>query len=514
MEMEHKEIVDDESVDVCFLLEGTYPYISGGVSSWVHQTVSGLPDVRFGIIFMGISEEHYKKYAYDVPSNVKWVRNQYLFDMDSIKDDPCRKMDKESEPMWSELANKLRVFLLEQDEDYCNFYEFAIFLYENMHKFNYKEFCNNPYVWAVMTEMINRFMPKESFVDIFYTLRSMIYPIWKTIECIKLVPEAKFYHSLCTGYAGVLSALLSYINKKPFLLSEHGIYVKERIGDISQSDWLFEMFQWLTRVDEDLGPLKKMWIEKFRFLGKLAYYEASQITTLFDGNFQIQVAFGAYPKKIMIIPNGINSEKYDTIFDARMSRLQNTQPKVVGFIGRVVQIKDVKTLIRAFSQVVRKVPEAQLEIIGPTDEEKEYYNQCMDIVQVMKLENQIHFRGRQNVMDIIGGLDVMVLTSVSEGLPFVILEAYAAGIPCVATDVGACRELIFGKGDEDRALGKGGILTKVSSPDQTAMGIVELLKDKEKLFAMGKAGKQRAGEFYLEESVLRKYRDQYEELGL
>ena len=65
-------------------------------------------------------------------------------------------------------------------------------------------------------------------------------------------------------------------------------------------------------------------------------------------------------------------------------------------------------------------------------------------------------------------LDVVVLTSLSEGQPLVILEAYAAGLPVVATYVGACRELIEGGDEADRALGPSGIVTRVANPAETA----------------------------------------------
>ena len=64
-----------------------------------------------------------------------------------------------------------------------------------------------------------------------------------------------------------------------------------------------------------------------------------------------------------------------------------------------------------------------------------------------------------------------VLTSLSESQPLSVLEAGAAAIPTVATDVGSCREILSGRRDEIPALGEGGILTDVSSPEQTAAAI-------------------------------------------
>ena len=68
-------------------------------------------------------------------------------------------------------------------------------------------------------------------------------------------------------------------------------------------------------------------------------------------------------------------------------------------------------------------------------------------------------------------IHVNVLTSLSESQPLSVLEAGAAGIPTVATDVGGCREILYGRHDEQPALGEGGILTDVASPEQTARAI-------------------------------------------
>lgn len=50
----------DTPADVTFLLEGTFPMVRGGVSSWVNQLIRGLPDLRFALIFVGGAPEHYK----------------------------------------------------------------------------------------------------------------------------------------------------------------------------------------------------------------------------------------------------------------------------------------------------------------------------------------------------------------------------------------------------------------------------------------------------------------------
>ena len=89
-------------------------------------------------------------------------------------------------------------------------------------------------------------------------------------------------------------------------------------------------------------------------------------------------------------------------------------------------------------------------MIGPAEEDPGYAARCRQLVARLGRTNQIRFVGPMPPAQIYGDLDVVVLTSFSEGQPLVILEAYAWGVPVVATDVGACREMIEGRTEEDR----------------------------------------------------------------
>ena len=81
-----------------------------------------------------------------------------------------------------------------------------------------------------------------------------------------------------------------------------------------------------------------------------------------------------------------------------------------------------------------------------------------------------------------------MLTSFSEGQPLVILEAYACGLPVIATDVGACREMIEGRTEEDRGIGPSGIVTRVATPQETAAALVRLARDVRAAAAHGRGG--------------------------
>jgi glycosyltransferase involved in cell wall biosynthesis len=128
------------------------------------------------------------------------------------------------------------------------------------------------------------------------------------------------------------------------------------------------------------------------------------------------------------------------------------------------------------------------------------------------LEQKVIFTGRQDVKLWYPKLDVMVLTSISEGQPLVILEAYCFGVPCVSTDVGSCSEILFGQEGEDRALGSAGIITRVGAPNETADAIIKIAQDKPLAESMRTAGRRRVRQYYDYNDMIRRYHDIYSRL--
>jgi glycosyltransferase involved in cell wall biosynthesis len=178
-------------------------------------------------------------------------------------------------------------------------------------------------------------------------------------------------------------------------------------------------------------------------------------------------------------------------------------------VGRVVSIKDVKTFIRACKIVHQRIPETHFPIMGPYDEEPEYYEECRIMVAMLGLEDCLVFTGRVDVRQQYPRMDLVVLTSVSEAQPLVILEANICGVPCIATDVGACSELLNGRVAADRTLGPSGLVTPIANPEATAAAIAELLEDDERRWQMGRSGIQRVERFYDEQDLNFAYLDLY-----
>ena len=161
--------------------------------------------------------------------------------------------------------------------------------------------------------------------------------------------------------------------------------------------------------------------------------------------------------------------------------------------------------------VCNRIPNAEGWIVGPTAEDPAYARECEDLVRSIGLTGRVKFLGFQKVEDILPKLGLMVLTSISEAQPLVLLEGFASGLPAIATDVGSCREIIEGASDEDRAFGSAGAVVSIANPDATAASAVALLQDEARWHSAQQAGIRRVERFYTQRAMIENYRRTYRE---
>ena len=331
-------------------------------------------------------------------------------------------------------------------------------------------------------------------------------PIFALAEIARALPPSRACHAISTGYAGLLGALLRHRTGRPFLLTEHGIYTKERRIDLAQADWIADPPEGAGAGGASSASyVRGLWIRFFEGIGRLAYDAASPIVSLYEGNRQRQISDGADPARTRIVPNGVDIARFAALRGERSALI----PRVLGLLGRVVPIKDVKTFIRALRIVVNRLPDAEGWIIGPADEDPDYARECRDLIASLGLEGQVKLLGFRKPEEVLPRLGLLVLTSISEALPLVLLEGFASGLPALATDVGACREIIFGSSADDRALGAAGALTHIADPEATARAALALLGDEGRWRAAQASGVARVERYYAQPDILAAYRSIY-----
>ncbi len=469
---------------ICLLVEGSYPYVVGGVSSWVQMLINGMPEYEFFIYSIGAEEKDRGHFKYKFPENLKGIQEEFLDEMLGLKSHGMQEnmlTAEECRVLYDLVVGKKPINIRELH---------AIFGGGRRFKGILGIFMTSDF-FDVIQRVYQEQYSYLPFTDFFWTLRSMLLPLFYLLQ--QDLPEADVYHAVATGYCGVIGALASEVHKKPFIITEHGIYSREREAEIIKSDWA-------------KGDFKSVWIQYFYNLAKLSYASADKVYTLFEHNAEIECDLGCDPEKIGVVPNGVHMENFQDIPEVT----DHDGPFRIGAVVRVVPIKDVVTLIRAFFLVKQEMTDAELYVMGGVEESPDYYELCKQTVDMLQLED-VHFTGSVKVTEYLPKMDLMVLSSISEGQPLAVLEGQAAHRPFVTTDVGCCRELIYGASDDK--LGTAGAVVAPMDFEAMSQEILRLAKNYPLRREMARIGFERVKSLYTYEMFIETYRKIYQEAG-
>ncbi|MDR3211903.1 MAG: GT4 family glycosyltransferase PelF [Planctomycetota bacterium] len=493
--------------DVCILTEGTYPYVMGGVSTWIAQLFDSMPQITFSVLHIGASRNTPRQVRYKLPQNLVDVSDVFLFDYPAPR--LGHEVMEEHALSPDERKRLLRFYLDLTTGKPSNAMSIASIVsrFRNGQEF-IEAMAHSASAWEVVTDLYKEVAPNGlSFLDFYWTVRALFLPVLNLLRFP--IPKARVYHCACTGYAGLLGARAAQETGRPFILSEHGIYSRERRIELSRVEWLSNSgASKFNQLDRSRNWFREWWIQLFQSLARSSYVEAAKIISLYQGNKDAQVVEGAVGDRIDLIPNGIVIERFKDI--PREPRKPGS-PLRIGFVGRVTSIKDIKTLLKSMAILASHNVPFETKIVGPMDEEPEYTEECLALTQQLDLSDRVVFTGpNRDLKTVYSWFDVTLLTSVSEGFPFVIIEANCAGIPVVTTDVGACKEIVAGMGREDLKLGPSGLVTAVGAPDQTAAALEKFALDPDLNYQYGMAGRERALRFYDLRKIMAEYQDLYE----
>ena len=163
-------------------------------------------------------------------------------------------------------------------------------------------------------------------------------------------------------------------------------------------------------------------------------------------------------------------------------------------------------MIYSFSQMKQEYKNVRLHILGAVDDEQ-YYEECLSLIDYLNVHDII-FPGFVDIKKYLENIDFTLLTSLSEGQPYAIIESMAAGLPLVSTDVGSCRELIEG-GDFDR-FGPAGICVTPMHQSELLEAMIEMYENRSLRKKMSSAGKQRVSTFYNLKRMVNNYQKIYQ----
>ncbi len=485
-----------QEADVCIIVEGCYPYVSGGVSAWIDWLIKSQPELSFEVVALW-PKPTTQKPRYALPPNVTALHHVYLQDFGA---EPVKRL--RLPPNIGELGAALGDLMAKGGLAPLTRLDRA--LADTRTRLPLPAVFNSPVAWDIARRSYEAEMPYGSFLHFFWAWRALLGGLLATLEFP--LPRAKVYHTISTGYAGVLAARAALETGRPALLTEHGIYTNERRIELLMADWVADTVDKGHALDDPRFDLRDMWVRAFEAYARTCYEGCTEVITLYEDNQQAQRLLGAAPGNLRVIANGIDLKRFANLQPA----LADARP-TVALIGRVVPIKDVKSFITAAAILRQRVPGLAAVVIGPTDEDPKYFAECAALVADLGLGDTVEFTGQVNIVDHLPRIHVMTLTSLSESQPLVILEAGAAGIPFVATNVGSCREILEGRADEVPALGPGGIVTGLVAPGEIADAVASLLLDPELRRRYGETLRRRVAQVYTSEKAASAYRGLYQQ---
>lgn len=209
--------------------------------------------------------------------------------------------------------------------------------------------------------------------------------------------------------------------------------------------------------------------------------------------------------RVEVIHNGVDVQRFNPARPNRLSvraglGLCETDIGVIQ-VARLNRLKDYETAIRTMQIVCRGASNVRYFIVGEGEERTKIEAMVRDV----NLENQIRMLGlREDVAQLLEGMDIFLLTSVSEGIPLTVIEAMSAQLPCVATRVGGIPEVVHD--------GTTGVLSAPGDCDELSEAILKLIQSPSVRQRMGECGRRRALELFHSDRMLAQYRALYAQL--
>jgi polysaccharide biosynthesis protein PelF len=482
--------------DVCILVEGCYPFVPGGVSSWIDWLMKTQPELTFSVVSLWPRPDGHAP-RYKLPPNATGGLHQlYLQDFGAR---PSRTRGDPDEI--AALGQALTHLLVRGGIDALHDASQRLTALR-ARGISPAQLFNSPAGWQIAREMYEGQMPYGSFLHFFWAWRALLGGVLATLEFP--LPKARVYHTISTGYSGVLAARAGLETGRPVLLTEHGIYTNERRIELLMAEWVTDTIDKGHALADPRLDLRDMWIAAFESYARTCYEGSTQVITLYEDNQRVQRVLGAEPGRLRVIANGIDLKRF-----AGLSQAPSGAVPTIAMIGRVVPIKDVKTFITAVKILSGRVKTVRALIMGPVDEDAGYVAECRQLVADLDVGHIVEFTGNVDIVAYMPQIHVVALTSLSESQPLTLLEAGAASIPFVATNVGSCREILEGRSDEAPHLGAGGIVTNVVAPGEIARALQTLLENHDQRRAMGAALKSRVEKFYRSEQASAAYTELY-----
>lgn len=476
-----------DPMDVMLVTEGTYPHVHGGVSVWCDQMIRGLTGHRFHLV--ALSATGREPAVYDLPRNVASFHPLPVWTNRRATAARTRRGRADARGGADPAAAiALLGAALSHDRRAPERFEAALFeLYLQARETDpARILCTDTVAVALAglwSDFHDRRCPALPLADAMTAL-SLIEHALRPLSFRP--PVAEVVHAVSNGLAALVGLTAKWSHGTPLVLAEHGVYLRERYLALRG-----ERLSW---------PVKSIAAAFTRRLCEAGYRAADLITPCNAYNQRWERRLGADPAKLRTVYNGVDPERFQP------AAADEPDAPTLVFVGRIDPLKDVVTLIRSFAIVRESLPDARLRIFGTAPKGGEaYLLQCEDLVAELGLDGSVVFEGQcADPIEAYAAGHVVVLSSISEGLPFTVLEAMACGKPNVGTEVGGVAE----------AIGETGVVVPPRRPGDMAEACIALLTDHERRRELGLAARRRALELFTIARAVESFDGIYRDLAL
>jgi len=418
--------------------EGTYPYVTGGVSTWADLLIKEIKNVDFTLI--PILMHPFVQLKFEIPSNVIEILNVPLWGTEEpieyirkVKFSEIYEMKVKTQVNPDvEKLRPLMILVLEhvykRKHDLDGLGDAIIDFYDYFHTFDYYETFRSQELWEIYRNYYLEFYKdvKEDVPTVFDMIEGLRYLYRFFISLLPTLPEAEIYHSSAAAFCGLSCIVAKKKYKSKFLLTEHGVYIREQYLAASRN-------QMPIRTKEFMMGL-------ITLVSELNCHYADIVAPVCDYNSRWEIKWGTDVSKIETIYNGIDVLKF------RQIDVQKNERPIVVMVARIDPLKDIETYIRTAEIVAKRIPNVLFKLYGPTLDKK-YYQTCLDLVQELHVEKNFEFSGLTSSPELAYNEgDVVMLTSISEAFPFVVIEAMACEKVVISSDVGGTKEVLEGYG--------------------------------------------------------------------
>ncbi|WP_020519042.1 GT4 family glycosyltransferase PelF [Catelliglobosispora koreensis] len=472
---------------VALINEGTYPYVLGGVSTWCDQLVRGLTGVTWNLVTM-IGPASLTP-ALELPDNVA-----------SLTAVPVWGSPRAPRRRRIQAAARLFTGMLGDSPTHQHLFRLALRELAMVHQADVRPLCvqcqrfpatctrhgiagRHPLYGLALAELLLEAWQTASLDLPPLTLRDADEAVLLIEHAVRplaaVLPPVDICHANANGLSSLVALAAKWRSRVPFIMTEHGVYLRER---------------YLSA--RDLRPGVKVAVLRFhRALARLAYAEADVVAPVSGFNRRWEIRHGADPSRIVVIPNGVDPQRFPPLEE------EPPGPPTIAWAGRIDPLKDLHTLITALKVVRESIPDARLHLAGPVPAGNEdYAASCHTLVASLGLNNAVTFAGPvPSSRQAFAAGHIAALSSISEGMPYTIVEAMMCQRATVSTDVGGVAELV----------GDAGMVVPPRDPAALGRACVELLSSKDLRDQYASLGYDRALDRFTLGRCLDAYREQY-----